>query len=297
MFSWVALALIFSFIRTGFTMLNEWAKFPGTVMLVWRGFWPFVFMTPVMWLIEMPSDPMFYLFIAVNAIFAAITDARNFESSARFGGGVTLRLQPVSLVLVFLAWVAVSAEQRALVMSHPYHMLGILGCLALGAVALSHLRHCHVSKRAFIYLLPTVAVAPWIDVFNKLAMDAVGTWHAVVTYIWFQSGLMTVMGITFLAMKQKSHLKAVSQVSKAHLAFGCAMGAILVCAGLSKNSAMMLTPNPAYVAAIAMVSPLWATLLYKAIGKKEEANVVMGLLFVFFVMLMLLIAGLIPQAE
>ncbi len=297
MINWIALALIFSFIRTGFTMLNEWAKLPGTVMLVWRGFWPFVFMTPVMWLIEMPDQPLFYLFVAINAVFAGITDAYNFESSARYGGGVTLRLQPISLVVVFLMWLLISTEQRSLVMSHPYHMAGILGCLALGAYALSHLRHCEISRSAFLFLIPVIVASPFVDIFNKLSMDTVGTWHAVVTYIWCQSGLMTVMGIAFLAMKQKAHLKAVSQVSQQHLAFGCAMGAILVCAGLSKNSSMMLTPNPAYVAAIAMVSPLWATLLYKVLGKKEEANVVMGLLFVFFVTLMLLIAGLIPQAE
>ncbi len=297
MLTWIIPALIFSFIRASFTMINEWAKLPGTVMLVWRGFWPFIIMTPVMWFIDMPQNPLFYLYVACNAVFAAVTDARNFESASRFGGGVTLRLQPVSLVLVFLGWLAISPEQRALVLSHPYHMMGIIVCLALGAYALSHLRHCTVSKQAFIYLLPIICMSPLVDIFNKLSMDSVGTWHAVVTYIWFQSGFMAVLAILFLGFKQKKNLESVTRISKHHLVFGMLVAFILILGGLTKGTAMMLTSNPAYVTAIAMIAPIWATLFYKAIGKKEEANVTMGLAFVVCVAAMLLIAGLIPHSQ
>lgn len=293
MLGWVGLACIFSVVRAAFTMINEWAKLPGSVMLVWRGFWPFVFMTPAVWAIDMPTNPKFYMFVFCNAMFAAVMDARNFESASRFGGGVTLRIQPISLIFVFLIWLVISAEERSAMLSHPYHLAGILGCLSLGAWALSRLRHCTLSKQALIYLLPVLCVAPFVDIFNKLSMDSVGSFEAVLTYIWFQSGLMAVWGILYLKWKQKSFAYAVGHIDRKQVYAGLAIGAILIGGGMTKNSAMMLSPNPAYITAIAMLAPVWATLLYKVLGKKEEANVAMGLLFVGCVIMMLFIASFI----
>ena len=55
---------------------------------------------------------------------------------------------------------------------------------------------------------------------------------------------------------------------------------IFIFSMVSKNYAIWMVENPAYVSVFAMLAPFWLILIYKFMGRKEAADVKSGVILV-----------------
>ena len=278
---WWAGALGYSLFRAFYSIVNEHFKLPGQVLVFWRGVIPSLLLLPTVFIFEWPADPMFYIAVIGCALLVTYSDGMHFNTSAKFGAGVTLRIMPLAVWVSFLLWLILYPEKAGLFIHKPWVGAGILLSL-LGTVwAVMHLRKCEVSKAAFLYLLPVLFVMAAVDVLNKVAQDHSPLHAGAVLYVWLQSTSIAVFAFLYRKLFTNKEIQISQKLTDPRvLKAGLVIGMVLVGANLFKNYGMALADNPGYVAAIALSSPVFVTLYYKWRGIEEKANAAATWVFV-----------------
>lgn len=275
---WWLCAFICSLLGACFFTANQYLKLDGNQLIFWRGLVPFCVLTPLLFFIEWPVSPVFYGATFMTAFIASRTDVMQVQGAAQFGGGLTARMKPFSVWLLFLLWFAVDEGHRELLLSDLPRFYGIVFTLVVGVLAATHIRKCAVSRAAFIYFIPVIICEVIISFFNKTAMDHSPFWGGVIVYAWIQGGIITMLCFC-------RHIKGEGRFighlfARKMLSAGVFLGVCAVGMGLTKNAAMSFANNPAYVTAIIFTAPFWIALYYRLTGHKEEGDVRAGSLLV-----------------
>jgi hypothetical protein len=275
---WWLYAFITSVFAAIYYTINQYANLPGYTLVFWRGFIPLITLTPLLFFLEWPNNHTFYIATITTSLIVTYTDARVLQGVAIFGGGVSLRMKPFSVWLIFLLWFCTHADHRNDLLSDPLKFICILMTLCVGAYAASNLRKCNISNKAFFYFLPIILSSALIDVLNKTAMDHSGLMSGVIIYAWIQALIISVFTAAHHVINKNLLVKDIFN-SKTVLT-GIFLGLCVVVMNISKNIAMSYTVNPAYVTAIVFIAPFWVSLFYKITKYEEEADVRSGAILV-----------------
>jgi hypothetical protein len=204
---------------------------------------------------------------------------------------VALRIRPLILPVVFGLWLVVRPSQFASLMQSPLLFAAIIACLLGTTFFLMQLRHCAISKKALREMLPILGAGVVFEISNKTAMDHAAFPSNVVYYMFIVSALPALIGFTPVTKNGKGALKNVASTARQ----GLIVGLIWVLMMGTKNLAMMWAPNPAYVTAVGLTAPFWASLLMRFRGEKEEADWVSGTGMVLCIIALAALSGLVPH--
>ena len=262
-------------------LYTQAANLKGSDVIFWRGVGPVLALLPFLFFIPWPSSPTFYVATITIGLIVSVFDRMILESAVMFGAGVTSRLLPLSTVGVFIIWLIIDSGERASLFADPVRASAIFACLALSTLSLALLKKCDVSKKALLFLLPTVAMAVAIDTLNKLAMDSmdVAFMHGMSVYIMIVSAFAGMGALVGRRLKRKKWDFAPLFTIKHYKACGV-ITCIILGAMAAKGWGVINTPNPAYVTSIGMSSSLWVLVIGRAAKLKDEGKVLAGLLFV-----------------
>lgn len=294
---WVPPAFFASVMLAGIFLLNQYYKLPGEKLVLWSRGFVILALAPVMYGLRLPVDPVFYCAVGVTAIFAAIGDARCFDVCAKYGGGVVTRLQALTIWVSFFLWLIVNPAIIAEYLARPLWSLGVLAALSACFYFAVSLRKCPVSRAAFVAILPVVTLYGANMVLAKIAMTHSDLHSGVFGYALIQSILVVAFihaGRMFRALRRTANPASVSSAPavaaetaetppdpaparKLLLTGALAMAVVWLSQVSLKNYAFTFSPNPAYVAAVLELSPVWALLFYRFTGHKEEADIKAGL--------------------
>jgi len=275
----VFLAFIAAFFSSVMYLTNQYFKLPGEYIVIWSRVFILIALTPVMINLEWPTEPIFYLCVIVTGFFASFADIKSFNICARYGGGVALRIQPLMVWLSFFLWVIVDPGIIDEYIEDPLRSLGVFMALGGCVYFASRLKRCKISHAVMkAMVLPLIGYS-MNNVLNKIAMDNSPLHSGVYGHMFVQSVTAVILTIIFMLVKNHRSKQDVTIPG-----FG---KKIVIIAGfigfigwaghmIPKNYAMTFTPNPAYIAAIILTAPVWATLVYKFIGHKETADVKTG---------------------
>ncbi len=294
---WIPPAFFASVMLAGIFLLNQYYKLPGEKLVLWSRGFVILALAPVMYGLSLPGDPVFYLAVCVTAVFAAIGDARCFDVCAKYGGGVVSRLQALTIWVSFFLWMIVNPSIIAEYLARPFWSLGILAALSACFYFAVSLRKCDVSRAAFVAILPVVTLYGANMVLAKIAMAHSGLHSGVFGYALVQSILVIAFihaGRLFRALRKTANPASVSSAPdvvaetvdtplapaparKLLLTGALVMAAVWLSQVSLKNYAFTFSANPAYVAAVLELSPVWVLLCYRFTGHKEEADIKAGL--------------------
>jgi hypothetical protein len=252
--------------------LNSYWRLPGKLLVRWRNLIPAAFAFPFVILFPPPGDPLFYVAAITSSLLTSFHDARMFDLAGKFGGAVVLRLRSLVLPLVFLGWLVIDPGYLTKLFTHPWLGSGLLLCLLVSSFCLFQLQHCAISRAAMKSMLPIILAGVGFDIANKTAMDHGAFPQNIAYYIFLVSGLPILYRLILNPKRTPKFVREMASVSKR----GAIVGLIWVGMMLTKNMAMMITPNPAYVTAVTLTSPFWASLLMQFRGEKEEADWLSG---------------------
>ena len=278
-----------SIVKAGFMLMSQYARIDGVLTVFWRGFTPFLLLLPALFYVDMPTSYIFYGATFLTALIASYTDVKHLNGAIKFGAGTSLRVAPFGLWFVFIIWMLISPDYRAYFFTHPLAAAGICFSLLCAVVGASFMRKCEISMSAIIYFLPVIFMGAFIDIFNKLAMDNSSYLGGIVTYIWMQGGIISIVcalkSCVFGGYQPRTFFSRHIFIVGGLISMGFLLG------NFFKNTAMAYTVNPAYVSAIILLSPLWASLFYRLKGKKDGANEIAGLLVVASSIMLVLFAS------
>lgn len=287
---WWICALASSIVSALFFTANQYLKLPGRTLVFWRGLIPFIVLAPVVFSIQWPVSPVFYGATFITAMIVTYTDAMQLQGASLFGGGVTARMKPFSVWLVFILWFVFHEEQRQIMFSDTPRFVGIICALVVGVLAASNMRKCPVSRDAFMFFLPIILTSAVVDFLNKTAMDHSELWSGIIVYAWIQALIISSISLTRHVVKEDMSLRDI--FNRKMVLSGIILGSCVVFMNISKNAAMSFAANPAYVSAIIFTTPFWVSLYFKATGHKEIADVRSGLVFVLSAIVLVLLNSL-----
>jgi hypothetical protein len=259
-------------------MINQYYKVPGHYLILWQRLFIFLCLFPFAFIIDWPVDPLFYAIIAFTAITATLGDIRFFNVTAKYGGGVVSRIQPLSVWVSFILWFAIEPQQLFNAFDQPFRMGGIILSLAGCVYFASHLRHCKISKDAFVKLSPTVIGYGLNMVLAKYVFGMAALNSGVFAYMFVQTIFAIPICAVFLLKDQKRGISYNFPFKNKTVIWA----GFLMCLGwithmVLKGYASVFAENPGYVSALMLTTPLWISLIYKYIGHKEETNVIHGM--------------------
>jgi len=284
---WVGFSVVAAAFSAVFYLVNQYAKQPGDVLVVGMRILIVALMTPFVWHMEFPGEPLFYGVVLATAVLGAGADVRTMNVAAKYGAGVPARLMPASVFISFFLWLAFDPALIARYVDHPINTAGILTALAASAWFASHLKKCALSRNAFVEMIPALIGYTLTTVLNKYAMGLAPVTEAVFGYMYIQS-MAAVVLVGGYALSKKS-FRGSFRLTKPVLAASLLMALAWIFHMIFKNYAMAYTENPSYQGAINLLAPVFISLFYLAVKHKEEADVKSGLGIVACAMILALL--------
>lgn len=264
---WFIVALVCSLLNGIFVYTNQVFRLAGPLFMVFRGCGQFLTLLPFIMLFHPIHNISFYILCTIQGCLIAFNDYRLFRSAKAFGAEVTSSLQPLSIGLIFILWLAVNPADLRAMLNAPLHLTLVLICLLGITFSILKMKSVKTSSRAMKYLLPCLGLLSINDVINKEAMmsgagDLVSAIYFYCLITAFVSGGINLF--IYLKKHQASELVRPQYRIKALV-----IVSLVTIAMITKNYAMYLSPNPAYVSAIIFLYPLWIVLgnmLYRHFG-------------------------------
>jgi hypothetical protein len=284
---WAFWALCHTLLYGSANQMNRYWQLPGRVLVRWRSMIPAAFMLPVAFWIPPPLDPVFYIAVTISGLMVLLHDGRMYDVSAKYGAQVTFRLRALMLPIVFFVWLALKPAQIDVLLHAPLMAGGIVACMGLIVFFMMRLGRCHVTRAAFRDMLPVIACGVVFDITNKTAMDHASFPANTLYYVFFVSGLPMVLAYLTAGKKRGKLLADMAAMARQ----GLTVGFVIVFSMVTRNLAMMATPNPAYVTAVSLTAPFWIMLWMKLRGEKEEADWKNGSALVLSVLALVLLAA------
>ena len=196
---------------------------------------------------------------------------------------------PLTVIISFLLWLAIDGDTLKHYIENPLIALGIIASLCAIVLCMSCLRACKISTAAFKVVLPALIFIPFGGVLTKLAFDLTELSSAALVILFVGSffGLATYGALyRFIpSVKQSFNMGAVT----IKIGVICSFFSTLLI--YTANLSFDLVPNPAYATAVSFTSAIWILLIYKIMGKQDNARILPGLGIVIFTALLVILSG------
>ncbi|MGE3623079.1 MAG: hypothetical protein AB7H77_04295 [Bdellovibrionales bacterium] len=235
-----------------------------------------VLMLPLALWHGLPSSPAFYIGIVVMSVLWCMNDVLYFRAIPVVGAGVVSRLLPGTTVASFFLWFLFDPALIQTYIDRAWIGLGlVISVLGIGWSA-SRLSRCHVSRHAVRLLWPVLAIGCIGPIGAKLILENAGpAAGAPFVFGFCQSVTMFLMLGLYKVFKRPVPRREWynADTLKACILTGCVMGGQIALSSL----ALLKTEHPSYVSALLFTDAIWIIVIYRMLGRREEANVGAGL--------------------
>ncbi len=274
---WIFAGIGVAIINATTLLINQYFKVPGSLLAFWSRLCTIALITPFMFMVEWPSEPMFYVAVIGTAFGACYGDIRAYNVMAHYGGGAVSRLLPLIMFMVFPLWFLFDLELLAKYIDQPLKSLGIIASLIACGYFTYNLKKCPVSEGALKMLLPALICYALNSLFGKYAMQFGDYEGAVLCYIFIQSiFVFSIISIKFVSdsLRGKETFKFIARREVAGVAV--VISVLWIAAMVFQNTARITVPNPAYLFVIGQLSTVLISIFYLVIKHKEEGDVASG---------------------
>lgn len=290
--TWVLYAVIAAITAAAIKIVSERVKIKAIHLMVWLRIFAVLMLFPFILFLPAPSDPLFYLLVAVTAFIFVYSDLHAFGLAAKNGAGVVSRIEPLITVVVFFLWTAITPSLLSVYIESPLRTLGIFGALGGATYFALRLRRCAVSLETLRYMWKPLLVSAVGTVIAKTAIDLVDPLSGAFYYTWMQGIFMLcIYGVIsktpLLANRVPDFGMQSLFFTRNALVAGLCAAVFHVVHMIAKYHAYAATENPAYISVVLLTGPLWILLFYKATKRREDADILSGLGVVFCALLLI----------
>jgi len=274
-FVWGGLSCVAALTVAGMVLISEYQNQPTVPRLFWLRVISLAVLAPLGFYIQWPSNPHFYIGMVAISVLICGSDALYYDAAKQYGAGATTRIEPLSVLMTFVAWLWLKPEQLALYTQRPAIGLGIAACFVVAGVCALRLRHCDVSLKAMKRLAPVIGISAAVGVLGKMVMDTGDVpFDTAIAYIIIQCSFLIVFYGAMAAL-----WPARTGSLRPHRGLLFSAGAMAVCSVLhigSKNMAYTYVPNPAYITIICLAAPLIVSAVYRLTGRQDDTDYMAG---------------------
>lgn len=290
--TWIISALAFSFFSSLTMLVNQEFKVNGRLLSGLRGIGVGLVFMPLMFFVELPTSPLFWLFIGLEVIISTFFSQKLFEASAKYGAGATSITMVLSVAFGVVLWWIVDYRGFLELISDPLKLTGILVSLLFIAIGFYFVERKEIDKsiKQLRFMMPAVILLALIMINRKEIMEHSDFYSATVYYCTisiFGSGVINMIWYLKSKERQNDYPIRKKTLIKATIYITIASGLMIFTGNLSSLKA----PNPAYVSALSLTSPIWIFLINRA------RNIKMYLNFKAMIILLIALASLVYFAN
>ena len=157
--TWALFSFLASFSRATARISNQYFQLPGLSLVLWIKILLTLCLLPIVIFIPWPTNPLFYVFLIIQAPFVVYQDKKTFDLTAKHGGGAVTRIEPLSVVLLFFLWLIISPSVLQENLANPIRFTAIGLVISMIVYFSIRMRKCAINFTAVSYThltLPTI---------------------------------------------------------------------------------------------------------------------------------------------
>ena len=289
---WIINGLIYGFFTAVYILFNQHYKINGYILGIWRGFGICVLFLPCLLFFHAPQPWWYWLLLIIQGICIGIYDSHIFFASAQFGAGPTSRFMSIVVLITAFAWWAITPQKFLLLLKQPDLLLTIFLTLCGFSFCYWQMLQSKISKKAAVYTLPAVLALAAMSIITKfIATESNSLWQGLTYYLTVSTFISGIYNLIFYL--KFSEMQEIKAIISPHI---CKIGGLLISFSslliIAKTMALRLAPNPGYVTALLLISPLFIYALNRHYKIADRISVEAGFAMIFFLcLLVVLITG------
>lgn len=273
--TWVVLGLLAAVLIVAMLLLQEHLKVDGFALAFWCKVATALTTLPFVIYYGLPSNPVFYAWLAPQALMYTVADVVLFRNLPVVGAAVVSRLLPATVVTSFFLWFAVAPSELHLYAENPVISLMIAVVLCGAAFFSSRLKKCAVSMRA-VRLLWFVLLANTLSpILAKITTRYASTMQGAFGFTFAEALMMVAVWLAWLFVAKPIPVKKL--LAKDTILKSMLVGSVTSTMVVIIVASYYFIDNPGYVSALQLVYAVMIMGVHKWMGKKDESDVVAGL--------------------
>lgn len=269
---WIIAGLMFSFFAAITMLINQKFQIDGHLISGMRGILVGVIFWFAVPFVSFSTNWLFWTLILFEAAISTFYNARLYESAARYGAGSTSRISVLAIAFGVVFWWIIDYKRFFALLENPFILSGILISLCVVCVGFYFmaLRGSQSKPGELKYLMPAVIVSAVMLINRKEIMENADFFTAAVYYCSVSIFLSGFSNLSIYAFKSGiTKLKKDFSNRKILLA-GVLMAGASSITILCGNTSTLFSPNPAFVNALTLTTPIWVLAFDKFIGKNSR---------------------------
>lgn len=277
---WVACGVVVSILVGVVSELNRRFQLDGFRLNFWRSLFILLFLMPMIPFVEWPeSNSLLYPVAILGGCISVFGNTIRLNLAASHNGRVATLFSPIKTFTLFVMWLLVDEDSWMRMINQPLETLGVLLMFLVAGFALFHMRKNDNTWQALLLMVPVGFLYAVNDVFGKMALDGEETdkFGAIMVLLVVGFSVSVLLSGSVIAARH-SPLRPLAP--KGMIKAGFLIGSVTMIKLFVFYYGMVLTPNPAYLAAIMMLTPVWFLIYHRIVGVKDDASPLMGTLMV-----------------
>ncbi len=285
---WPLWALCAAFLSALVPLIQERKPVSGYAVALWSKIILVTLLTPiVVFFVDLPKDPLFYVSCFISALIWSICDVIYFRAVPIVGAGVVSRLIPASVLLTFVGWFVIEPSLMRTYLETPLQFT-FLSMIILGAVACAvMLKNCPVTLDGFKRIWFVIFAASVGTMIDKLILGTSPAKMGPFAFAFIQGSFMVLLWCGWALLRKPIPLKEFFAPTTLRTTLPIAICATLVV--LLKFYALKGADHPALVSVIFFTDAVWILMFYRFLNRREDAQIWAGLGLVACAVLLILV--------
>lgn len=291
---WIIDGLIYGFFTALYTLVNQHYKFNGYLLGIWRGFGISFFFLPFLVFLPVPDDAYYYFLLIFQGFLIGVYDSHLFFASADYGAGPTSRVMALSALITTIFWWFLTPHLFWGLLQNATVFMSLILVLFGFTVSYWQMVQSPVSKALVWYMFPVVFAFAGMSIITKeIALHGSNAWQGVAYYLTVATFVSGCYNSYWYAKTVKPGLKGFFKnvfewkLVKAGLYVVSFSWALIT----AKTLALRIAPNPGYVIALLLTSPIFVFVLNRYRKVPDNISVKAGFSMIFFLFLLLLLVN------
>ena len=292
---WIIDGLIYGFFTAVYTIFNQHYKLNAYLLGMWRG-WGIAFcFAPFLYFLGFPSSAYYWFLLIMQGLMIAVYDSHLFFASARYGAGPTSRVMALTAMVTTLFWWFLTPESFLKLLDNGTLVITIILLLFGFTVCYWQMIKSPVSQELVNYMIPAILSLSGKSIATReIASFGTTAWSGITYYLTiavFVSG--SVNACWYVRSVKPGFSGFFRQVfSPRMIRIGFYVVSFSAALITAKNLALRTAPNPGYVIALLLTSPLFVFGLNKYNKIPDDISIREGFLMIaFLAALMILVTG------
>ena len=291
---WIINGLLYGFFTALYTLVNQKYKLNGYLLGIWRGFGIAVFFIPFIPLFPVPHSMYYWTLLITQGLLIGFYDSHLFFASAKYGAGPTSRVMVLTTLITTVLWWLITPHEFIKLFDNGTVFITLILILFGFTLSYWQMLKSPVNKEIIIYMAPVILALAFMSIITKdISIHGSSTWAAMIYYLSVSTFVSGCYNTFFYIRREKVKAKDFFKNVFSPVAIRAGLYLISFSAALitAKNLALRIAPNPGYVTALLLTSPLFVMVFNKYNKIQDTASVKAGIFMIFFLIAMMILVN------